>query len=68
MGLGSTGNPSDHVYSLALEAVWGSELAARPDPRAPFVHAFLEPGRAMSQEDYESALVRTRPQWRQVWP
>jgi hypothetical protein len=56
------------VYSLRLEAVWGSELAARPDPHAPLVHALIEPDRAMSQTDYESALVRTRPQWRRVWP
>ncbi len=42
------------------------ELRARLDPEDPRRHAFIEPAREMSFEEYEQALEETRDLWRPV--
>lgn len=42
------------------------ELRARPDPKAPERHVFIEPSRVMSFEEYQRALHSTRALWRLV--
>ena len=68
MGLGSTGPASDRVYEIEEPALLEGTLAVRPDPRAPDVHAFVEPAHRAPLASYEGNLVFTRPAWRQVWP
>lgn len=42
------------------------ELMARPDPRNPEKHVFIEPAYEMSFEEYQGALESTRDLWRLV--
>ena len=67
MKRGSTGKDTDRVYSLGGAALDGSVLVIRPDPKAPALHAFVEPCEMMSLAKYESGLSATRPHWRQAW-
>lgn len=65
---GSTGLRDDRIYAIGERIEARGELVARPDPASPTRHAFVEPARRMSLENFELALVSTRPDWRQEWP
>ena len=53
------------LYELDTDGL-PDELRARPDPKDPQRHAFIEPMRQMSFEEYEQALEETRGLWRPV--
>lgn len=69
-----TFQPTDALLSTAVpgkDPVWeldvtacGDELVYREDPLLPGVHGFVEPSAPMTLEQYESALLATRPVWR----
>jgi hypothetical protein len=58
-------DPSYEVYELETDDL-PDELQVRPDPAGPTRHAFIEPAREMSIEDYQLALGATRGLWRAV--
>ena len=68
IGRGSTGPDQDHLFSLALAELHETVLAVRHDPKAPAVHAFVEPKFRMLLADFERGLATTRPRWARVWP
>lgn len=53
------------LYELDTDGL-PDELRARPDPKNPRRHAFIEPARETSFEEYEHALEETRELWRPV--
>lgn len=68
LGRGSTGPAADRVYSINSTSLTRQELELRADPRAPTLHALVEPRAETRLETYEGALASTRPAWRQEWP
>ncbi len=50
------------VYELETDEL-PDELQVRVDPLGPTVHAFIEPARVMSFEEYQRALHSTRGSW-----
>ena len=68
MGRGSTGPVQDQVFSIASVPLRDNGLVARRDPKAPVVHALVEPMQKVFLEEFEHAIVATRPSWRRVWP
>jgi hypothetical protein len=67
MGRGSTGPAADWVFAIADTAL-PADLAVRPDPEAPKVHAFVEPRVDMLLSRLRDLLAGTRQAWRKVWP
>jgi hypothetical protein len=68
MGRGSAGRMEDRMYALADAALPADKLKARPDPRYPQKHAFVEPAIMTELATYEMDLAETRKDWKQVWP
>ena len=68
LGRGSTGPATDRVYFVREAALEACAFSVRPDPRAPTIHAFVEPAWRMLLAQYEVSLMRTRPSLAQVWP
>jgi hypothetical protein len=57
------GTGKDPIWELKV-ADLGDELEYREDPLMPGVHGFIEPSRAITLTEFESALVATRQAWR----
>jgi len=68
MGRGATGPTQDGIFGIGNEAIHVAELAARPDPKNPVIHAFIEPLATTTYEEYTAALARTQAVWRRLWP
>jgi hypothetical protein len=67
MGRGSSGNPSDCVYRVALPFEVRFALEVREDDPEKH-HALVEPGVPMTVSSFEGALAETRSAWQRVWP
>lgn len=67
LGRGSTGRDEDVVFAIVETAIEG-DLVARPDPRAPDRHAFVEPSRRMLLSAYVARLRETRGVWKAAEP
>jgi hypothetical protein len=67
MGGDSTG-PEDHIYGIEENVLSNVSLDVRPDPKKPDQHGFVEPAMPVPLEQYQQALVCSRPFWRQAWP
>jgi hypothetical protein len=68
MGRGSTGPIMDHVFSVGPESLHDNDLTARRDPKAPAIHAWIEPARKALLEHFERSLAATRSSWTRAWP
>jgi hypothetical protein len=68
LGRGSTGPLADHVFAVDADRALPPDLAIRPDPIAPMVHAFMEPAKTMALESFEDLIAATRAQWSRAWP
>ena len=56
------GSGDDPVWWLSIDAV-GGLLRYRADPRNPEEHGYIEPSARMTLEQFEAALIATRPNW-----
>lgn len=54
-------DPGDCVYAVAFEHVRGVGLVMRPDPKAPLLHALVEPAHPLELRAYEVALEKLGP-------
>ncbi|MBM4394448.1 MAG: hypothetical protein FJ087_02010 [Deltaproteobacteria bacterium] len=52
------------MFEIEVAAL-GSHLAFRADSRKPDRHGYVEPSSEMPLDDYQSALFRTAPDWKE---
>jgi hypothetical protein len=58
------GTGKDPLWKIETSML-GPDLVYRPDPADP-THGFIEPRRAMTFDDYQSAIAATCTSWRKV--
>ena len=68
MGRGATGPTQDWVFGIESDRLDDATLTARPDPRNPRKHAFVEPLTIVMYLEYYAALASTQTEWRRFWP
>jgi hypothetical protein len=68
MGRGATGPAQDAIFGIENDKLHVAALAARSDPTAPAMHAFVEPTTIMTYDEYTTTLARTQEAWRRLWP